>query len=248
MMWLRLVRAELRKLTTTRMPWWFVGILALVSVATAIAIVFGTDMDGSKTFISTAEDQRSLLAFAWNATMGGALFGAIAVAREYGHATVVPTFLAAPRRGQAMSAQLAAVFVGGAALSALGGGFTVLAGVLALPATEHSFMLSAGTVTQLILASALAGALGAVLGGGLGAIVRNTGGAVTVVVFVLMVLPPILVQLASGAGDWIPATLAGVISGVEERPGVAAAMAALLAWALVPGAVGVVAVRRRDVI
>jgi ABC-2 type transport system permease protein len=33
------------------------------------------------------------MAFAFNAMIGTSLFGAIAVAREYGHKTVVPTFL-----------------------------------------------------------------------------------------------------------------------------------------------------------
>lgn len=41
-------------------------------------------------FVSTAADQRSLMAFAANALMIAGLFGAIAVAREYGNGTVVP--------------------------------------------------------------------------------------------------------------------------------------------------------------
>ena len=98
MNWLRLIRGELRKLTSTRMPWAFLAVLVAISATTAIAVIYGTDMDGTKTFISTAADQRSLMAFAANATMIAGLFGAIAVAREYGHGTVVPTFLASPRR------------------------------------------------------------------------------------------------------------------------------------------------------
>ena len=64
----RLVRAELRKLTTTKMPLAFLLVLIALSTTTAIAVIFGTDADGSKTFISTADDQRSLMAFAANAT------------------------------------------------------------------------------------------------------------------------------------------------------------------------------------
>ena len=102
MSWLRLLRSELRKLTTTKMPWAFVSVLLGISTITAIAVIYGTDADGSKAFIATRSDQRSLLAFAANAVIGSSLFGAIAVAREYGHGTVVPMFLGAPRRQRAV--------------------------------------------------------------------------------------------------------------------------------------------------
>jgi len=133
----RLIRAELRKLTTTRMPIAFVAVLVAISATTAIAVIFGTDFDGSKGFISTADDQLSLMAFASNAMMIAGLFGAIAVAREYGHGTVVPTYLAAPRRGRAVVAQLAAVLVGGAVLGLIGAGLTVAA-VAAAPSRPPS--------------------------------------------------------------------------------------------------------------
>lgn len=61
MRWLRLVRAELRKLTTTRMPWGFLAVLLVIAGLDAFAVVVGTDMDGSKGFISTAVDQQSLM-------------------------------------------------------------------------------------------------------------------------------------------------------------------------------------------
>ena len=124
--WMRLVRAEIRKLTSTRIVWAFVLVLLAISVLTGVAVVWGTDMDGSKAFVSTADDQRSLMAFANNAIMGAGLFGAIAVAREYGHNTVVPTFLASPRRHRAVLAQLAAVSLTGALLGFVGAGLTVV--------------------------------------------------------------------------------------------------------------------------
>ena len=98
MTWLRLVRGEPRKLTTTKLPWGFLAVLVVIAGVNAAVVMFGTDMDGSKRFIATATDQQSLMAFAFNAMIGTALFGAIAVAREYGHHTVVPMFLMSPRR------------------------------------------------------------------------------------------------------------------------------------------------------
>lgn len=253
MSWTRLLRSELRKLTTTKMPLAFFAVLVVISGLTATAVIAGTDFDGSKGFISTEADQRSLMAFAANATMGAALLGAMAVAREYSHRTVIPTFLSSPRRHRAVLAQLAAVAIVAAALGLLGAVLTVAAVTLTLPTTEYGFMVSVAGVGRVLAASTFAGAIGGVLGAGIGAIVRNTGGAVAGTFFALMVAPPLIVQMASEAGSWVPSTLVNVLSGVEaeiptaDQVGVPAAVLALIAWAVVPAAIGLVAVQRRDI-
>jgi ABC-2 type transport system permease protein len=248
MTWLRLVRGELRKITTTRLLWGFLAVLALIALLNASLIVFATDADGTKGFIATAEDQRTLLAFAYNALFGTALFGAIATAREYAHNTIVPTMLLSPRRHVAMLAQLTAILLAGGALGLAGGSLVLLAGAISLPFADSSFLLSAGTVGQLLAASAFAGAAGAVLGAGLGALVRNPGGAVTAVVLVVFIGPPLIVQMTTAAASWVPQTLAGALTGTPGGASVPAALAALAAWALVPAALGVGVVQRRDVV
>jgi ABC-2 type transport system permease protein len=248
MTWLRLVRGELRKLTTTKLPWGFLAVLAVIAGIDAAVVVFGTDMDGSKGFIATAADQQSLMAFAFNAMLGTALFGAIAVAREYGHNTVVPTFLTTPRRARAVLAQFTAVLIGGGVLGLVGEALIIGGVALALPSTEYGFMVSAGDVSQLLAASTFAGAIGAILGAGLGTLIRNLGGAVTVVMMTLFVIPPLTVQLISDAASWIPPALGTVISGVGTDVSLWAALAALLGYALVPAAAGLLAVQRRDVV
>ena len=248
MRWTRLLRAELRKLATTRMPLAFLVVLVAISAITATAVIVGNDADGSKGFIATAADQQSLMAFAANAMVIAGLFGAIAVAREYAHNTVIPMFLVAPRRHRAVLAQQAAVLIGGALLGLAGAALTVAAVALALPTTDYGFLVSAGGVARVLLASAFTGAAGAVLGAGIGAIVRNTGGAVTGAVLVLIVAPPLIVQLADGTAPWMPSPLANVVSGVSGETGLLGALLALCAWALVPAVIGLLAVERRDVV
>ena len=248
MTWLRLVRAEIRKLTTTKLPWGFLAVLVVIAGLDAAVVAFGTDMDGSKAFVATAADQQSLMAFAFNAMLGTALFGAIAAAREYGHGTVVPTFLTCPKRPRAILAQLAAVLFAGAALALVGQSLMIAAVALALRSTQYGLMVSAGDITQLLAASALAGAIGAVLGAGLGVVIRNVGGTVTTAVLVLFVIPPLAVQLVNDAGSWIPTTLFAVISGVSTDVSMWAALMAVAAWALVPAAAGIMAVQRRDIV
>lgn len=248
MTWLRLVRGEIRKLTTTKLPLGFLAVLVLIAGVNAAVVMFGTDMDGSKGFIATAADQQSLMAFAFNAMLGTGLFGAIAVAREYGHNTVVPTYLTSPRRARAGLAQLTAVLLGGALLGLVGQALMIAGVALALPATEYGFLVSIGGVTRILAATTLAGAVGALLGAGLGAVIRNLGGAVTAVVLALFMIPPLVVQMVSDTASWIPPALGAGISGVTSDVNVWAAVAALLAWGVVPAAAGLLAVQRRDVV
>ncbi len=242
-----LVRSELRKLTTTRMPVAFGAVLVLLAALNGFAVIAGTDMDGSKTFISTGADQQSLVAFAANALMLGGLFGAIAASREYAHKTVIATYLATPRRISALRAQLVAIGLAGAVLGAVGAALTSGAVAVSLPTTEFGFLVSAGGVTRVLVAAAWAGAAGAVLGAAIGTIVRNIGGAVTGAVLLLVIAPPLVVQMASGAAPWLPATLANVASGVAQDTGTAAAFAAIAAWALLPVAAAWWSVEHTDV-
>ena len=244
---MRLVRGEIRKLTTTKLPFGFLAVLVVIAGLDTAIVAFATETDGSKAFVSSAADQQSLMAFASNAMIGTSLFGAIAVAREYGHRTVVPMFLTSPHRTRAVVAQLIAIMAGGAVLAFVGQALVVAGIALALPSTSYPFLLSAGEVTRLLAATTFAGAVGATLGAGLGGLIRNIGGAVTTSVLVLFLIPPMVVQLFSGAGSWIPPSLFAVISGVTTDVGLPTALLAITVWALVPAAAGIVAVQRRDV-
>lgn len=248
MTWTRLIRAEVHKLTSTRMPLAFLVVLIAISALNAVAVISGTDADGSKAFISTGADQQSLVAFASNAFMVAGLLGAIAVAQEYAHGTVVPTFLASPLRHRAVLSQFAAIFAAGAVLGLLGAGLVIASVAAALPSTEYGFLMSGGDVARVLGASAFAGATGAVLGAGIGALVRNTGGAVTGTVLALIIAPPLVVQLSSETASWVPSTLANVVSGVGSDVSVIAALAALAVWAAVPAGIGLLSVQRRDVV
>lgn len=244
----RLIRSELRKLTSTHMPLAFLGVLIAIAVINAIIVIAGTDMDGSKTFISTETDQQSLIAFASNGFMLAALFGAIAAAREYGYRTVIPTFLASPRRHRAVGAQLGAIAIGGGVLSLVGAALTAGAVALALPTTDYSFLVSVAHVARILVAATFAGATGGVLGAGIGTIVRSVGGAVTGTTLTLLIAPPLIVQSANGTASWMPSALANELAGVATEISTPAAVGALAAWSLIPATIGLIAVQRRDIV
>lgn len=244
----KLVRSEIRRLTTTRMPLAFLAMLGVMAALNAAVVAWGSDADGTQTFLSTALDQKSLIAFSANSIMIAGLFGATAVARGYVHGTVVHVFLATPRRLCALLAQFTAVALGGAVLGLAGAAMTTGAVAAVLPTTDHVFLISTGDMIRLLAASSFAGTAGALLGAGIGALVRNTGGAVTGAVLMLVIAPPLVVQIASGAGNWIPPTLANVVSGVSNEVTTLAAIAALVCWAAVPATIGLVSTVKRDVV
>jgi ABC-2 type transport system permease protein len=244
----QLVRSEIRRLTTTRMPLAFLAVLGVMAALNAAVVAWGADADGTQTFLSTALDQKSLIAFSANSIMIAGLFGATAAARGYGHGTVVHVFLATPRRLRALLAQFTAVALGGAVLGLAGVAMTAGAVAAVLPTTEYGFLISTGDMIRLLAASSFAGTAGALLGAGIGALVRNTGGAVTGAVVMLVIAPPLIVQIASGAGNWIPPTLANVVSGVSHEVTALAAITALICWAAVPATIGLVSTLRRDVV
>ena len=247
MSWLILVRSEARKITTTKLHWAFLVIMMAISAATGIAIAVGTDTDGTKGFIATAEDQRSLLAFGANAMIIAGLFGAIATARDYDHKTIVPMFLLSPNRTAAVSAQLVAVLVAGGLLGVAGEGLTLLAALIALPVTDFDFLMPAGAVAQVTGAAALGGAMGAALGSGVGSLLRNSAAAATATVLLLVIAPPLIVQLSSDE-RWVPSTLLNAISGVLTEPGVGLSFGVLAIWGLAPVIGALFFVRRRDVV
>ena len=245
----RLVRAEVRKLTTTKLILGFGAAAVLLSGLVLLGIVVGSQTEGPGAFVpDTPEVQRQLLAFGGNALLLGGLLGAVAAAREYARGTAVPMFLVSPRRTRAMVAQLVALAVAGGLLGLLGGAIAVGAGAVALPMVDIELQLGGGELAQLVLGSGAAGLVGAVLGVGVGALLRNTGAAVTVVVLGLMIVPPLLGQLVSEISTWTPNVLVTVVSGASDETGLVPAIAALLAWGVVPAVAGVLMVRRRDVV
>ena len=76
----QLVRSEIRRLTTTRMPLAFLVVLGAMAALNAAVVTWGADADGTQTFLSTALDQQSLIAFSANSVIIAGLFGATAVA------------------------------------------------------------------------------------------------------------------------------------------------------------------------
>ena len=172
---LHLVRAELRKLTTTRV--WLVAVIgALVSGGGLVGLgaVIGLEhSDPPLPALDTPTGARLLIGLAGFGVIAPALLGAVAVTAEYRHGTISTAFLAAPRRWPVLAAKLLAAVVLGTVFGLLtavsaAAGLYLGAAVNGLPVG-----LPPAGVAELLGRVAAAMTAYTALGVGVGALLRN---------------------------------------------------------------------------
>lgn len=243
---IKLIHSEILKVRTTILPWSFLAVILLISILNAAGVIWGTDMDGSKTFVSTAIDQQSLISFAINSMMLAGLFGAIAIARDYGSSSIIPTFLVSPKRKKTIISQVLAMAIAGAMVGLLGVLLVTVAVVISLTTTDFSFMVPAVDFAQVVATSMTLGAAGAMIGAGFGAITRNVGAAVSGIVVIFVFAPGLITQLISSSQNWMPGALANTLSGVESASSIVGAIVATCVWVAIPIIGWFMVVGRRD--
>lgn len=191
------VRAEIAKVTTTRM-WWIiavvmVGYIALMAGGLGAVLGFAASQNDDTGLPPGLGLERLLYSFATSiGYVFPVLVGALSVTGEYRHQTVTPTFLAVPRRGLALGAKFAVQAGLGAVYGVLAFLGSVVAGAAALSAFGMETGLGGSDVWLLILRGIVAMALWSVIGVGLGALVRNQVAAIVIVLAFTQFLEPVL--------------------------------------------------------
>jgi ABC-type transport system involved in multi-copper enzyme maturation permease subunit len=263
----RLLRSELRKISTTRL-WW--GVLAGLVVAWGglsllIGLVAGRSASG--TAFPRLDDPATVrsiyTAGLSTAYLFSLAFGVIAMAGEYRQQTITATLLATPRRSRVVLAKLAAVSLVGLGYGVAGAlaGVVVGAPVIALRG-EATRLTEAGTLRSLAVA-ALAVALWAVVGLGVGTLIRNQIVALAASVGVAWLAEPLLALALNAAGlgavaRFLPgqATSAVVDAGAATSAGSGltsellpwwAGALVLVGYAAFAGTLGATITLRRDV-
>ncbi|MCW2632786.1 MAG: conserved rane protein of unknown function [Pseudonocardia sp.] len=250
----RLVRAEFRKLLTTRLwLWLLLGSIGLVALFTSLTLGFSGRPGNPAPPLDTAEGLRSLLSSVTGATALVAVLGVIAMTSEYRYLTITATFLATPRRERVVGAKLVTyaavglVFGVACALAVL---------VIALPwlaAKDVAVSGAGGTMIGTLAAGvAVLGIYGA-LGVGVGALVRNQVAAVVGLLVFLFVVQPLFVSIPAlnPVGRLLPGSAAAAVMQVSQSgfevlaPWQGAVV--LLLYGLVLAGLGVVFTVRRDV-
>ena len=169
---LTMIHSEFRKLTTVRGPWLLLAAGPLIVVAGVTGLVqSGGDVHDPAV-------QRQALAHVGLAAILTLIFGILAIAGEYRHATITDTYLSFPARGRVVAAKLLTYGLAGAVagLVSTAAGLAVTAAWWA--AKGGSLQLSAAGTWRTLAGGLAVNVAFAAIGVGLGALVRNLAAAV----------------------------------------------------------------------
>lgn len=242
---IRLVRAELVKLSTTRLFLW----LGLLIVALSGFVTTITVLSTDKLSLATLNQQRSLVQFAAVGAIIALIVGIVQSSGEYAHGTIAHTFLVSPVRPRVMAAKL----IAGAIVGVLVAGFAELV-TWAIAAAWISgksvpFLLDSRPILDTYLGILGAGALAAVLGVGLGAVLRRQTAAIVIALVWLLVGEPVL--SIAGIQEYAPGHAIAAVALAGERSsellGVWPGLLVALVYGIVFAAAGAVAMERTDV-
>ncbi len=241
----RLVRAELLKLSTTRLLLWL-GLLILALEVLVIALHVSQDSLGS---LAEPRNQRDVVSIAAVSALIALILGIVSSSGEFAHGTIGHTFLVAPVRERVAAAKLAAAALAGAALALVSCVFAWGFAALLLSARSVPVHLASASSLRLVPGTIAAAAISGALGIGFGALVRRQTGAIVIALIWLFVGEPLL-GLAGvekyGPGHAIASVVEAGNQG-SELLGFGAGLAVALVYVIVAGVLGADALRRADI-
>lgn len=185
---IRLVRAELLKLTTTRLFLWLGLLIVALSafvISTRIASTSGSDL-------ASLGEQKSIVRFAAVGAVVALIVGTVLAAGEYAHGTIAHTFLVTPVRERVVAAKLIAGAIVGVAVTGFAELVTWLIAAAWLAGKSVPLSLDTRPILTAYLGILGAGALAAAVGVGLGALLRRQTAALVLALIWLLVGEPVL--------------------------------------------------------
>ncbi|MFI6317890.1 ABC transporter permease [Nonomuraea sp. NPDC050556] len=258
---MRLVRAELQKLFTTRL-WWvmMLSMLAYAGLSLGVFIAFAGQAGQGGGPALPSRDSLDFQRVIWGSGLSGAIFpmilGIVMMTSEYRYQTITTTFLTTPRRERVVAAKLGAgVLVGllfGIAVMLL----TALAVIPAVQLSGGSFAFTDPYVLRATGAVPAALALYTLFGIGLGALIRNQIGAILAAVGWVFIVEALLTAIPplQPVGKWTPGGAANsLLATIDVGFGASRLLPAwagalvLAGYALVFAAVASMTTIRRDV-
>lgn len=238
----RLVVAEWTKLRSLRYTWWTLALAMLLGVGLAVAVAASA---GAADLAAGADDVTLVLAATGLAGLVLGVLGALQMSSEYASGTISVSLTAVPRRWPLLAAKAAVLVAVVAPVSlAISAGALVIGDAIMDGGLTFSWPAVVGNTAYLTAV--------AVLGLGLASLVRGTAMAVTALVALVFVLPPLLPLLPWGwvgtVADHLPGAAGEsliTLAGAAPLDDVTAATT-LAAWALVPLVAAGVLLTRRD--
>lgn len=251
----RLLRSEIRKVTTTRL-WW--GMLLCSMALTVLGVVAQIATNGLKNNpalpLTTGVTQRAVFSSAVSGYLFSAVVGIILITTEFRHFTSRPTFLIEPRRARVIAAKLLVGAGVGLAYGLAGVAITVVIAVPWLSARGVTVDWVGNGLLVSLLGALFVIAVFAVVGVGVGVLLRNQVAAVITSLAYLLVVEPLLavIPVVKEAYRYLPGAAGDALAGVSKRNDVTLLAnwqggLVLLAWGLAFAALGWLLTVRRDI-
>ena len=257
------VRAELRKITSTRL-WW--GLLVGAVVYTLISAAANAALAGSEpgpgapatAALDTAEAIRTV--YASSAFQGAYIFamilGITGMTGEYRYQTITPTFLATPRRPRVVLGKMVAHLLVGIGYGVAAFLSALVVGGAIIFARGYDLGLGVERLWPAIGLAVVAVGLWTLLGIGIGTLIRNQVAAVLVAVFVTFLVEPLATFILSSNGvddlvKWLPTNASTALTSpgdsfVEYLPWWGGGLV-LLGYAALLTGIGMLLTTRRDI-
>ena len=239
------MRAERIKFFSTRSPWWCAALAAVIAIGFGMLISGTAPAGENRIFFTMAGMQFALVLVL--------IMAAIAVTSEYRFGTIRTTFQTTADRTRVLWAKAGLVGALGLVMGELIAFATFSLGRLV--ANDDALQLATLSDWRMVAGHGVVYGLGAVIGVGVGALVRQTAGAIslllvwTLLVENLVLLIPNVGQDIARLLPFANATLfAGdrEVSGIVDPVGTAASLGIFAGAALLLMVVATVVVRRRD--
>ena len=210
---IRLVRAELTKLATTRLIYGMAAAMAAFAVLTVVGnVIIAGDQGNSPLSVYSLP----VLVAAPVTLLSGAalLLGILGMAGEFRHQTVTQTFLVTPDRGRVVAAKLVAYPLAGIALALTIVAFTAAVAMGWLAAKGITPSLLDGRLGRVLLGAVLAAGLCGLVGVGVAALVRNQVAALVGVAVWVLLIEGLLMSLLNvpSLGKWLPSAAAAALT------------------------------------
>ncbi|MCS5495670.1 ABC transporter permease [Cnuibacter physcomitrellae] len=199
------VRAEVTKITSTRI-WWVLAII-MVGYVGLVAAGGGLLITAVAREAPLGDVSLPRLVYSFASSIGyvfPVLFGALAVTAEFRHKTLTPAFLVTPRRATVLWAKLTVLVVMGAVFGVLALIAAVGPGALTLSFGDSGTGLDQPETWLMFARILLAMALWAAIGAGLGVLVPSQVAAIVIVLAFTQFVEPIL-RAATSLADWASA-------------------------------------------
>jgi ABC-2 type transport system permease protein len=208
----RLILAEWRKTTTTKLPWVLtiiaVGYSALQAVLLILLAAPGlmsgfANTQSTDNMLMSSDYLGAALAQVGTAATFTLLLGIVAMTGEYRHMTITATYLASPRRSRVLIAKMALYALIGAAVALVTLIVVTVAMLIALLPFEHA-PLTTDMWLSVLLGSVIGLVLFGVLGVSIGALIPNQVAAIVTALLWMLLLEPVLSLAFPKVGMWLP--------------------------------------------